>query len=429
MSSNVESNRPPKAQAISSRGVGSYVGLVIVLGILGALVAQWSNLPAPPAFHVQDQPAAQDMLRGQSSLYRVRQVSDGVTAEVHSASVVEIENGILSAVWYGGTREGSRDTVIMQATLNLHDKAPQPRSQNSTSDEEVTATNGDSAQGGFSSWSASHAIASRELAQKDLSRYIKKLGNPVITKDSYGRVWLFYVTVSVGGWAGSSIAVMYSDDNGQTWGPSRRIVSSPFINISTLVKSKPFYYEDGTMGLPVYHEFIGKFPEIIRIDKNGELLGKQRLWWARGALQPLVVPVSEDDAVVFLRSARTKLNRILRKEIQRHSKENVVPEAVSLFNPNSGLSALRRADGSLLMVFNNSPDQRNILSLAYSEDNGQQWAVIHDFENESKMRANRFGYPTLIQSKGGSYHMLYTWKRTHIKHVEFNDVWLEGLLK
>ena len=38
-----------------------------------------------------------------------------------------------------------------------------------------------------------------------VNRYIRKLGNPVVTRDAAGRIWLFYVSVSVGGWSGSAI--------------------------------------------------------------------------------------------------------------------------------------------------------------------------------------------------------------------------------
>ena len=392
----------------------SKLGFVIILGIFGSLAVKWVNPSIQPLFSLK-QIVGDGADRDKESVYRVRLVSDDMTAEVHSASVIEVDEGILSAVWYGGTREGSKDTVILHSTLALHSKTANPTTVNSMLIEPV--------------WKPSEVIVSRKATQQDLSRYVKKLGNPVITKDPQGRVWLFYVSVSVGGWAGSAINVKYSDDQGHSWSPSKRLVTSPFINISTLVKSKPFFYDDGTLGLPVYHEFIGKFPEIVHLDKNGEVLGKQRLWWGRASLQPEVIPVGPQEAVVFLRSASIELNRILRMVTGSTVKRGSTPQALALLNPNAGISAWRKDDGAMLMVFNNSPDQRNILSLAHSKDNGQHWTVIHDFENVSKPPLNRFSYPTLIQSTDGHYHMLYTWNRTQIKHVEFNDVWLEAMLQ
>jgi predicted neuraminidase len=103
-------------------------------------------------------------------------------------------------------------------------------------------------------------------------------------------------------------------------------------------------------------------------------------------------------------------------------------EPLDVFNPNAGLTAVRRNNGDLLLVFNNSPDQRDVLSLAISRDNGQSWSVIHDFENHHKPPLNRFSYPLLIQAANGHYHLMYTWNRQYIKHVEFNEAWLEARL-
>ncbi|MDH3971366.1 MAG: exo-alpha-sialidase, partial [Gammaproteobacteria bacterium] len=39
-------------------------------------------------------------------------VSGELTREVHSATAVELNNGDIRVFWYGGKREGSKDTAI-----------------------------------------------------------------------------------------------------------------------------------------------------------------------------------------------------------------------------------------------------------------------------------------------------------------------------
>ncbi|MBL4795407.1 MAG: exo-alpha-sialidase [Pseudomonadales bacterium] len=391
----------------------SKFGFVIILGIFGSLVAEWISVPTPPSFFFESANGSlseshnlgekhnlSEGLSSEPSYYKVRRVSDDLTKEVHSATLVEVEDGALSAYWYGGTREGSKNTVIIHSTLER----------------------------GFN-WKPSRAAASREEAQQALSRYVKKLGNAVVAYDANGRLWMFYVSVSVGGWAGSAINVKYSDDMGLSWSATKRLLTSPFLNISTLVKGRPYFYDDGTIGLPVYHEFIGKFPELLHLDGNGDVIGKKRLWWGRASLQPELVATGKQTAVVFLRSADEELNRILRMETANGGSDWSTPEALSLVNPNAGIAALRRSKGGILMVFNNTPEQRNVLSLAHSRDEGKTWKVIHDFEHYNGPKPlERFSYPSIIKSSDGHYHMLYTWNRTQIKHVEFNDTWLEELL-
>ena len=137
-----------------------------------------------------------------------------------------------------------------------------------------------------------------------MHRYVAKLGNPVVGRAADGTLRLFYVTVSLGGWAGSSITTMSSNDEGATWSVPQRLITSPFINISTLVKGTPFLYADGTMGLPVYHEFVSKFAEILRLDDAGRVIDKQRLArGGQGTLQPVVMVRSPSEALVLTRYA------------------------------------------------------------------------------------------------------------------------------
>jgi len=42
-------------------------------------------------------------------------------------------------------------------------------------------------------------------------------------------------------------------------GPARRLVSSPFFNLSTMVRGEPVQYADGTIGLPIYQNLLGSF--------------------------------------------------------------------------------------------------------------------------------------------------------------------------
>ena len=79
------------------------------------------------------------------------------------------------------------------------------------------------------SWATPTVVIDRVGAEKGLARYIAKLGNPVPARLADGRLQLFFVTVSIGGWAGSSISTMISDDEGSTWGRPQRLITSPLM--------------------------------------------------------------------------------------------------------------------------------------------------------------------------------------------------------
>jgi len=239
-------------------------------------------------------------------------------------------------------------------------------------------------------WTPERAVMTRELAQRHLQRHVRKLGNPVVGRDRAGRMCLYFVSVSVGGWAGSAINLMISEDEGETWGPPRRLVASPFFNISTLVKGVPLLLSDGTTALPVYHEFLGKFGELLRVDGEGRVVGKTRLSWGKSSLQPVIVPRSETEAVGFMRYAGDPPARVLMIRTADAGAHWTAPVKTALPSPNAAVGSVLLAGGPLVLAFNNAEENRESLSLAISTDFREQWRVARNLEGESLPRTRRF---------------------------------------
>ena len=364
----------------------------------------------------------------------------------HAASLVELSDGRIRAFWFAGSREGAEDVEIRSAVFD-------------------PAKN---------SWGPEHSIANREDTQRSLLRYVKKLGNPVAQRASDGTLRLFYVTVSLGGWAGSSITAITSADDGATWSSARRLITSPFINISTLVKGTPFAYDDGTTGLPVYHEFIGKFGELLRINSSGEIIDKQRLSSGKSTLQPVMLIKDSQQAMVLMRHAGAAPKRVIVTTTDDAGQHWSLPAKTTLANPDAAISGVVLPDGRILVVLNDIEEGRDALSLVVSVDGGATWEMVYQLEDQrgqptGKARYMRavaesakatetsitdatvyaksaqqnkceakilrpgsgqdcgfeFSYPYLIQARNGDFHLVYTWNRSFIKHVEFTRAWLD----
>src|SRR3546814_17810193 len=90
---------------------------------------------------------------------------------------------------------------------------------------------------------------------------------------------------------------MYSDDLGKTWSTPRQLITTPFLNISTLVRNAPVFHQDGTIGLPVYHEFLVKFADYLFISPNGEVTGQSPISNGNDSLQPTEMPMDDPHAV------------------------------------------------------------------------------------------------------------------------------------
>ncbi len=322
-------------------------------------------------------------------------ISGDLTREVHSATAVELNNGDIRVFWYGGKREGSKDTAIYSRVFS-----------NTTG-----------------SWSDIHGAMDRQKVTLDTRRYIRKLGNPVAVVKG-DELWLFFVSVSVGGWAGSSINLSVSRDNGSTWGPVRRLISSPFMNISTLVRNAPLLTEQGDVILPAYHEFIGKFSELLRIDSNGAVTGKYRISHGREAIQPAVLPVDSVNAIAFMRNTSAQQpGKLWFSHSQNNLADWTALDPLTLPNPDSAASVVQLdAADELLLVFNNHPTERDDITMAWRPTGDADWQLIHQFENldGSEKIHNPFSYPFLLKAGNGNFHLFYTWKRKHIKHVWFN---------
>jgi predicted neuraminidase len=426
------------APAGSGDALKSALVLGIVIAACGAGFFKVIGRPGPAPFEGPKIAAPRDEApRMQTSFVSTRR---GVFA--HAASLIETRDGRVRAFWYSGSREGARDVEVRSAVLD-------PRSGH---------------------WSAERAVATREATQRSLRRFVSKLGNPVAARGADGRLWLFYVTVSVGGWAGSSITAISSEDEGETWSAARRLVTSPFLNLSTLVKGAPFLYADGSLGLPVYHEFIGKFGEILRLDPSGAVLDKARLSGGRHSLQPVVLVNNGQEALALMRYAGSEAPyRVIVASTRDAGAHWTPPEKSALSNPNAAISGVVLHDGALLLALNDIEHDRDALSLAISRDGGARWSAVRGVEDQRAARAApldesryasivaalaresgaapadaagiaesarlrsckagrcgfEFSYPYLIQTEDGDIHLAYTWNSTFIKHVRFNRAWLE----
>ena len=322
---------------------------------------------------------------------------DCLVPSVHGATVIEKLEGGLFATWFGGKREGGRDVVLWGADYT-------PTTQR---------------------WSVPRRIIGPSETKAALGRYIKTVGNSVLVRGRQGELWLYFVTVSVGGWAGSSLNVTLSQDDGSSWSKPRRLISSPFFNVSTLNKSAAIQYSDGSIGLPVYHEFIGKFAELLRLDAHGKVLDKIRLTHGRHSIQPLVLPLDNKQAIALMRDTGPWPGRVLASKSHDAGMSWSTDTRLSLPNPDAAVAGLRRPDGSLLLVFNDVEAGRSSIALAVSRDQGLSWMTVRNFEqlNDGK---SEFSYPYLIRLNDGTMHLLYTWNRKRIRHIIFNDKWVDG---
>jgi len=360
-----------------------------------ALATVWPRLqPLPSSRFLPTKPISRDASalanRGTTDADTVLLPNLGATA--HSVSLALLPDGRVAAAWFAGSREGAPDVAVVMSILDKH------------------------------AWSEPHAIMQRETVQRDTQRLIRKLGNPVLWADPAGTLHLWFVSVSYGGWAGSAINHVQSLDGGKTWSAVQRLITSPFLNISTLVRNPPLALADGETGLPVYHEFLTKRAEWLRLDGQGRVIDKAELPAISAMLQPAVVTLDDSHALALMRDAGPA-HRIQATQTGDAGDHWQKATATDLPNPNSGIALIRLNEGDLLLAYNPQSSDRTLLALALSRDQGKTWSKPRLVEQGSG--ADEFSYPALLQDKAGRIHLAYTWQRQKIKHFAFDSSWLE----
>lgn len=365
--------------------------------------------------------------------WQMRFASDADTKLVHAASMVELPDGRLRAFWFAGSREGAADVAIHSAVF----------------DPETGI------------WSDETPVVTRQQLIEQWGRHVRKLGNAVPVLDSDGTMRLFLVAVSFGGWAASRLVVMESADHGQTWQFAKALGTTPFLNISTLVKTPPVHYSDGTIGLPVYHEMVGKFGELLRLDEDNRVMGKARIGHGRKAIQPLVLVDDAQHAAAFLRNENSPNNGKLYQSFSQDGGWTWSElEYAPLDNPSSALGGVSVKPGHWLVATNCNSVERDDLCIRETRDSGESWHrrwMFHDRQawrgksllpslfmdlvddevdsslrveapqrllrrvkfNECKNRqcGFQYDYPYMVQTRNGDLHVLYTWNKSAIRHA------------
>ena len=388
--------------------------LIIILGILTLLAyawPAWTRFSTTPLTSASFIPAPHFELATNHAPFMAQDFispSSG-SGMVHVGSICEMPDGRLGTVWYGGTREGAKDVAIFFSTKPRGMSAP---------------------------WSAPRIIVDRASASRELNRYIRKVGNPVLFSGPGKELWMLYVTITVGGWSGSSLNVKGSRDSGLTWTDSQRLTLSPFFNISELVKGRPLALNmtggndnRNHFAVPIYHEFLGYFPEIlwISVSQNNRniLYEKSRMAGGTSFIQPSIAPLNTQSATAFYR-CRSKARHIAMARTDNAGKSWSSPRFLDLPNPDSAVDALPLSKSRILLAFNDSRNSRETLQLAVSTDEGLLWTRIHTLENSPDQE---FSYPYMIKARNGLIHLVYTWKRKRIKHVVFNEAWVDQKLE
>jgi predicted neuraminidase/peroxiredoxin len=306
---------------------------------------------------------------------------------VHCSSITIAPNGDLLVSWYGGSYESADDQVLF---LSRRKK-------------------------GSRVWSRPEIIV-RSPGRPP--------GNAVLFTTPDNRVWMVWGRMDGAqpqlrgsGWSDCTLFYRTSSDSGMTWTEDK-----PFFHdtLGWLPRNLTIFLSDGTLILPLSDERNGHGVDLsffLSTKDNGATWTRSAIM--RGGEQPTFVQRGDGSLLAYL---RVRPN-IVSAESYDGGKTWTTPTPTQWKNPDSGISMRRLKDGHLVLVFNNEDDARTPLNIVMSVDDGRTWGKPLALESNP----GEYSYPSIFQATDGKIHIIYTFRRYSIKHVEMNEDWLTHL--
>lgn len=342
--------------------------------------------------------------------------------QCHASTIVETKDGDLVAAYFGGEYERHPGVCIWVSR--------KPKGSDVWS---APILAGD---GVFMPGTEDALIAGVDSATHDASLGpVKSFGpeiqglkrkacwNPVIFEMPSGELWLFYkVGANVGDWTGWLVK---STDGGMTWG-KREPLPKGFLGP---VKNKPEIVDGRLLCASSTEKGGWKFHVEILDLKTGEwkYVGPIKAQPAPrtenpadikpiDCIQPSILHLTNGDLKVLMRTRNGYLAESTSKDNGDTWSEVTLTD---LPNNQSGTDAVTLRDGRHLLIYNDfhtlpgtKKGPRTPLRIAISDD-GKHWENIVTLEDSP---ISQYSYPAIIQSRDGSIHCVYTWRRQKIAY-------------
>lgn len=342
--------------------------------------------------------------------------------ECHSASIVETRRGDLVATYFGGTKERNPDVCIwvsrkpkgktewtrpVMVADGIQMDVPPTDEKRSM----ITSSTKPAYGGRFmpiGEWD-------RGWGQKNLDGVQREsCWNPVLFETPDGELQLYFkIGPNVPTWEGWRVT---SKDGGKTWSKREKLPDG----IYGPIKNKPILSK-GRLISPTSDERDGWRIYFELSDDMGRTWHRTPFVQADPgvkAIQPTIITLPDGRLEALCRTR----SRHIGITFSSDNGETWTPlQLISTPNNNSGIDAVTLSDGSFALICNDwpiEPDKekgaRTPLSILRSTDgqNWQHWITLEDSP------ISQYSYPSIIQSREGHIHVVYTWRRQRIKHIE-----------
>ena len=190
----------------------------------------------------------------------------------------------------------------------------------------------------------------------------------------------------------------------------------------------------GRILLPLYNDSL-KMSICAISDDDGTTWTPSLPIVGPGNIQPALLEKNNGDIVAYMRDVSEEY--YIHKSFSTDSGNSWSPsEYIDIRNPNSSVEVKVLTDGRWIMVCNDLNnfkktergccDGRQRLALYISEDEGEHWTRKLVLEDDTKKpnvleERGRYHYPTLIQTRDGLLHLVYTYNKRETPYAKGKD--------
>jgi len=336
---------------------------------------------------------------------------------VHSSTIVEAPNGDLIAAWFHGSGERTADDVVIQ---------------------------GARLKKGESEWGPVFLMADTH----DLPDC-----NPVLFIDAQERLWLFWMVIHTNRWERSilkyRISEDYQNDGAPNWNWQDIILlkpgedfgadlregfkelelkeslwaeyAHPYSRMLIEAAADPIKRDTGWMTrtsvltlasgrilVPLYSDGYN-VSLMAYSDDQGETWATGKPIVGLGNIQPSVEVRKDGTLVAFMRDNGNEPKRMPIATSSDDGETWTVAQDTDIPNPGTSVAVLALDDGRWILLLNNIESGRHNLSLAVSQDEGENWRLERVLD-EAAPGQGLFHYPSAIKGADGTVHITYTYR-------------------
>ncbi|MCA9735800.1 MAG: exo-alpha-sialidase [Deferribacteres bacterium] len=345
---------------------------------------------------------------------------------VHSSSIVECPDGSLLACWFEGSGERSADDVRIRG-------ARLKKGQHEWSEVFEMADTPD--------YPDCNPILYLDHEQRLVLMWMVVVANRWETSVLKYRISENYMNAGTPIWQWQDVLFMKNTDSFQT-SIEKGFKSLPYKDLAWaayapkyekmlveaaadptrretgwMTRIAPTFLPTGRILLPLYSD--GYNLSLVAIsDDNGQTWFPSAPIVGKGNVQPVILRKKSGALVAYMRDNGDPPGRIMVSHSDDDGLNWTPATDTDIPNPGASVTGLVLRDGSWCLVYNNTENGRNNLTIAFSVDDGANWQQKIVLEEAEKGKGS-FAYPAMIQAANGRIHLSYSWHKDKksIKHV------------